>query len=188
MLAERHDVDALDLRRGDPVDAVRRRADHSVLVGHSLGAVSCVRVALDAPERVCALVLVAPIGVPLGRSLHGNVTPLVRALVHAPTRVVPALAIEAIRVGPLPILRGVATALRTDVREELASLRLPTLLVWGSRDPLVPPALAREWRDGIPDARLATIAGASHLPMLERPTELARALLDFFDELEDESP
>jgi pimeloyl-ACP methyl ester carboxylesterase len=187
LLAERHDVEAVDLRRGDPVESLRRRANGSVLVGHSLGAYVCTRVALDHPERTRALALVAPVGVPLGRSVTANVTPLVRAVLHAPTRVLPALAVEAVRTGPLPILRGAATALGADVREELASLRLPTLLVWGSRDPLVPPELAEEWRAGIAHARVETIAGASHAPMLERPRELVDVLLRFLDELEHDS-
>lgn len=184
LLEERHSVEALDLRRGDPVEAVRRRTNDSVLVGHSLGAYTCTRVALDVPERVRALALVAPVGVPLGRSVHANATSLARALVHAPWRVLPALVTEAMRVGLLPVVRGAATALTVDVRGELVSLNLPTLLVWGSRDPLVPPELEAQWRAGIPHAELVTIPGASHLPMLEAPAELADALLRFLEPLE----
>jgi pimeloyl-ACP methyl ester carboxylesterase len=187
-LEKHHAVETLDLRRGDPVEAVRRRADGSVLVGHSLGAYVCTRVAIETPERVRALALVAPVGVPLGRSLLANVAPLVRALLHAPSRVLPALALDAVRAGPRPILQGARTALVADVREELASVRLPTLLVWGARDPLVPPEVAMDWRAGIPHAELAMISGASHVPMLEQPTELAQVLLRFLEQLEDEPP
>ena len=56
---------------------------------------------------------------------------------------------------------------------------MPTLLVWGDRDPLIPPHQAREFLDALPDARLELIAGAAHVPMLERPDELSRTVLEF---------
>jgi pimeloyl-ACP methyl ester carboxylesterase len=62
---------------------------------------------------------------------------------------------------------------------ELSSIRAPTLLVWGGRDPLVPPRLAEEYARAIPDARLVVVDGAGHVPMADRPDEFARALLEF---------
>jgi len=183
-LEAHHRVEVLDLPRGDPLDAVAPRIDGAVLVGHSLGGLVCVRAALKHPERVRALVLVAPVGVPLARSLTQNLAPLVRTVVAAPRALVPLLVRDAIRMGPFALVRGAATAVGADVREELSSLHIPTLLVWGSRDPLVPPGLAEEWHRALPDARLAVLEGVAHAPMLERPHELARALLDFLDEVE----
>jgi pimeloyl-ACP methyl ester carboxylesterase len=186
-LEARHRVEVLDLPRGDPLDAVAPRIDGAVLVGHSLGGLVCVRAALRHPERVRALVLVAPVGVPLARSLTQNLTPLVRAVVAAPTVLVPLLVRDALRMGPFALARGAATAVGADVRAELSSLHLPTLLVWGSRDPLVPAELAEEWHRALPDARLAVLEGVAHAPMLECPHELARELLDFLEEVENEA-
>lgn len=184
-LEERHRVEVVDLPRRHPGDAVAARAHGTVLVGHSLGGLVCVQAAVAHPDRVRALVLVQPVGVPLGRSAIRSVAPLARVLVTAPASL-PLLARDAVRAGPLMLMRGAATALTTDIRTELSSLRMPTLLVWGSRDPLVPEQLAQEWRRGLPHARLVVLEGASHLPMLDRPRELAETLLEFLEELEDE--
>ena len=126
--------------------------------------------------------LVAPIGMPAGRSLLGYGLPLARrAADGAP--VVPAHAL--VRRGPLGVPRLLAGALhatRADLREEARAIRAPTLLVWGSRDALVPPALATAWGEAVPHARLVTIAGAGHVPMVERPAEFASAVRGFLDE------
>jgi pimeloyl-ACP methyl ester carboxylesterase len=58
---------------------------------------------------------------------------------------------------------------------------MPTLLVWGDRDQLVPLAAADAFTAALPDARLVVVAGAAHVPMLERPDETAAALLDFLE-------
>jgi pimeloyl-ACP methyl ester carboxylesterase len=58
---------------------------------------------------------------------------------------------------------------------------VPTLLVWGERDRLVPVAAADAFITALPDARLVVVAGAAHMPMLERPDETAAALLDFLE-------
>ncbi len=57
--------------------------------------------------------------------------------------------------------------------------RAPTLVVVGAEDLEDITAMAEQLAAGIPDARLETIAGAGHLPSLERPDELNRLLLDF---------
>jgi 3-oxoadipate enol-lactonase len=61
----------------------------------------------------------------------------------------------------------------------LRALGVPTLVVVGTADRPELGALAGRLADELPDARLATIEGAGHLPSLERPDELNRLLLDF---------
>jgi pimeloyl-ACP methyl ester carboxylesterase len=58
---------------------------------------------------------------------------------------------------------------------------VPTLVISGEFDPLVPPALSRRVAEAIPGARYAEIRGAAHNPMDERPREFTRILLDFLD-------
>ena len=63
--------------------------------------------------------------------------------------------------------------------ERLREVAAPTLVVVGEQDaPDIREAAARLAAE-IPEARLETIAGAGHLPSLERPDELNRLLLDF---------
>ena len=61
----------------------------------------------------------------------------------------------------------------------LGELRQPTLVVVGEGDRPELRSLAERVAEELPDARLATIAGAGHLPSLERPGELNRLLLEF---------
>ena len=56
---------------------------------------------------------------------------------------------------------------------------MPTLLVVGDADLPELRSLAERLAQELPEARLATIEGAGHLPSLERPDELNRLLLDF---------
>jgi 3-oxoadipate enol-lactonase len=61
----------------------------------------------------------------------------------------------------------------------LGELDVPALLVVGDADRPELVSLAERLVRELPDARLETIAGAGHLPSLERPHELNRLLLDF---------
>jgi pimeloyl-ACP methyl ester carboxylesterase len=61
----------------------------------------------------------------------------------------------------------------------LEEITAPTLVVVGSEDVEDILVMAERLAATIPDARLETIAGAGHLPSLERPEELNRLLLDF---------
>ncbi len=64
-----------------------------------------------------------------------------------------------------------------DIRPELASITVPTLVIAGREDPATPPAHARELADGIPGASLVEIAHAAHLANVERPRQVLTALL-----------
>jgi pimeloyl-ACP methyl ester carboxylesterase len=57
------------------------------------------------------------------------------------------------------------------------ALRHPTLVLWGSRDRLVDPALAPRLADAVPDSRLMVLDGVGHVAMLEAPEPTARAVL-----------
>jgi pimeloyl-ACP methyl ester carboxylesterase len=61
----------------------------------------------------------------------------------------------------------------------IAELDVPTLLVVGDGDLPELRSLAERLARELPDAGLATIEGAGHLPSLERPAELNRLLLEF---------
>jgi pimeloyl-ACP methyl ester carboxylesterase len=68
-----------------------------------------------------------------------------------------------------------ATRIRPD---ELRGLRVPTLMIWGDRDPVVPVAAARAAAELIPDARLEVLP-AGHVPQLGHPARVAQLLADF---------
>ena len=87
------------------------------------------------------------------------------------------------RVGPGVFLNHLkAMENRSDSRPGLASIAVPTLVVCGEADVITPPELAREIADGIPNAKLVIIEGAAHLPPLEQPDAVNRALADWLKE------
>ncbi len=58
---------------------------------------------------------------------------------------------------------------------------LPTLIVWGDRDTIIPVEHAYQAHEAIPGSRLEVIEGAGHFPHVERPDEFLEVLLDFLD-------
>lgn len=56
---------------------------------------------------------------------------------------------------------------------------MPTLLIWGERDKLAPLARAHELAADLPDAELAVIKSAGHLPQLEDPASFVKIVCDF---------
>ncbi|MCH5670363.1 bifunctional 3-oxoadipate enol-lactonase/4-carboxymuconolactone decarboxylase PcaDC [Streptomyces gilvus] len=67
-----------------------------------------------------------------------------------------------------------------DVRSELGSVGVPTLVLVGSEDQVTGPAEARTLVAGIPDARLAVVPGASHLVPVEQPAAVTDLLVRHF--------
>jgi pimeloyl-ACP methyl ester carboxylesterase len=61
----------------------------------------------------------------------------------------------------------------------LAGVRVPVLVVWGAADRIYPPEQGEAFAKAIPDARLAVLEHAGHLPQLEAPSDLLAAVLDF---------
>jgi pimeloyl-ACP methyl ester carboxylesterase len=63
----------------------------------------------------------------------------------------------------------------------LAALEVPALFVWGSHDPLVPPAFARHIARWLPTAEQVTLEQCGHVPQVERPHETNALLMNFFE-------
>ncbi|WP_086735805.1 3-oxoadipate enol-lactonase [Streptomyces glaucescens] len=68
-----------------------------------------------------------------------------------------------------------------DLRDRLAEISVPTLLIAGREDPATPPAHLREIADAVPGAALVEIPGASHLAPAERPQAVLSALRAHLD-------
>ncbi len=67
-------------------------------------------------------------------------------------------------------------------------LRLPTLVVWGTEDKLVDPALAPRLAAAVPDARLQLLDGVGHVAQLETPEPVARAVLALAEDVHPREP
>jgi pimeloyl-ACP methyl ester carboxylesterase len=83
--------------------------------------------------------------------------------------------------GAAAAMRGRAE--RPDYVEMLADVSVPALVVVGRDDEFTPVADAQLMSARIPDARLAIIEGAGHMPNLERPDAFNGALTSFLQSL-----
>jgi pimeloyl-ACP methyl ester carboxylesterase len=59
--------------------------------------------------------------------------------------------------------------------------RIPSLLIWGSRDRVVDPFSAESIARNLPDSQIAVMEGAGHLPYEECPEEFSRIVQGFMD-------
>lgn len=62
----------------------------------------------------------------------------------------------------------------------LTRLNVPAHILWGRRDPIALPAVARQLASEIPDARLTWLEELGHYPMLEDPERWSQGALSFF--------
>jgi pimeloyl-ACP methyl ester carboxylesterase len=59
---------------------------------------------------------------------------------------------------------------------------VPTLIVWGERDSIIPIRDADEFERLIDDSRKVVMEDCGHIPMAERPTAFNEVLVDFLAE------
>jgi pimeloyl-ACP methyl ester carboxylesterase len=61
----------------------------------------------------------------------------------------------------------------------LRRITVPTLLLWGEQDRMIPIANAQDYLAALPDARLVALPGIGHVPMEEAPEATIAPLRDF---------
>jgi pimeloyl-ACP methyl ester carboxylesterase len=182
------------------------------LVGNSMGGYIAAEVAIQFPERVKRLVLVSAAGISSAETLpapiltFGRVAtalatnsvarhralasrPITRhvslALVARHPRLLKAdLAYEGFFKGAGK--PGFDDALRAsldyDFRDRLGDVKVPTLIVWGEKDSIIPTRDADEFERLIEDSRKVVMKDCGHIPMAERPRPFNDLLVEFLDE------
>ena len=102
-------------------------------------------------------------------------------IVRYPERLSPALTYELTRGAGTPgFVPAMEALLSYGFRDHLARIEVPTLVVWGRNDMLVPRGDAREYVRLIGDnARREMFEDTGHLAMVERPSRFNRLLADF---------
>jgi pimeloyl-ACP methyl ester carboxylesterase len=58
---------------------------------------------------------------------------------------------------------------------------MPSLILWGERDPIIPVEHALSAHEAMPGSRLELLEGAGHFPQLDDPIRISRLLTDFID-------
>ncbi len=66
-----------------------------------------------------------------------------------------------------------------DLRPNLASVKIPALVLVGEQDEATPPPMSHELAAGLPDARLKILQGCAHVPQLQAPEMFLAAISDF---------
>jgi pimeloyl-ACP methyl ester carboxylesterase len=128
------------------------------LVTMSMGGVLALRIALEHPERLRRLILMATSG-----------------------------GVDVAALGGVDWRGGLRQAQpngpdwfvedRTDVTPQLARIPHPTLLIYGDADPIAPPGVGHLLQRNLPDARLEIIPNATHDLEIDHP-ELISAMID----------
>ena len=136
-----------------------------VVVGASFGAWVAAQIATDDTQgRVAALVLLGPIGLrPPG--------PAATAPAAARTRTTPVHRSPAAAAAPSGALGAYVgpAAFDPTLAARLAQVGVPTLVVRGSDDQVLPAAHARAWADALGEGELVVITGGGHLPCHRAP-------------------
>jgi pimeloyl-ACP methyl ester carboxylesterase len=69
-----------------------------------------------------------------------------------------------------------------DFRDRLPEVKVPTLIVWGEKDSIIPVRDADEFERLIEDSRKVVMKDTGHISMAERPTAFNDVLVDFLAE------
>ena len=66
-------------------------------------------------------------------------------------------------------------------RATLPKLKAPTLLIWGSKDPIMEEDVRQSLRDALPAAKVKVFEGLGHNPFWEEPEAVAKVINGFLD-------
>jgi pimeloyl-ACP methyl ester carboxylesterase len=69
---------------------------------------------------------------------------------------------------------------RVSARDRLyLAAEVPSLVVWGGNDRIIPVRHGRRAHEEMPDSRFVELSGAGHFPQLDQPRAFVEALLEF---------
>jgi pimeloyl-ACP methyl ester carboxylesterase len=182
------------------------------LVGNSMGGFVTAEVAIQFPQRVSRLVLVSAAGITSADALQAPILtfgrvatalatnsaarhrklaarPITRhaslALVARHPRLLKAdFAYEGFfkGAGKGGFDDALRASLEYDFRDRLPEVKVPTLIVWGEKDSIIPVRDADEYERLIEDSRKVVMKDTGHIPMAERPETFNDLLLEFLAE------
>jgi pimeloyl-ACP methyl ester carboxylesterase len=155
------------------------------LMGTSFGGTTALWLALQAQGRVLALVLEAPAAIRPQGSAPPSGTPeeIARRLYAHPERL-PVIPV------PDPALRAKAQRLvqrlrgpdrDADLEGRLQELTTPTLVLFGTLDQVIAPAMGRLYKELIPNGHLVFVYDAGHAIATDRPEAFTEVVVDFLE-------
>jgi pimeloyl-ACP methyl ester carboxylesterase len=162
------------------------------IAGHSMGGWIAAVFTLNNPEKVSHLILVNSAGlhretyppVSLNPSTKEEQKTLLLALYADPSRVTERMINDQweyrrdIRATVQATLDSLKTRMPL-LDSRLADIKIPTLIIWGKQDTLIPLEFAGQFAKGIHGSKLVVIDKAGHLPQAEQPGAFCRAVKRF---------
>jgi pimeloyl-ACP methyl ester carboxylesterase len=167
------------------------------LVGQSMGGWTCLRLALDCPERVLSLTLsCTPGGLPNpeptdsarnltrndDRGTGGVMATMSRATAADPARMQLYQTINGFNTAfSMTNLRSLTDPAYAVSEADAGAVAVPVLFVSGAEDPLFPSAQLAGYVPWFSDARLEIVEDAGHSPYFEQPAAFNALLADFLE-------
>lgn len=152
----------------------------AVMIGNSLGCQVLVELAVRHTDRAACLVLQGPTVDPAARAVR----PLLLRQLHnsrydGTARMSRIALTDFLRAGPRRLRATLRHLLHHRIEDRLPAVRAPTLVLRGTRDPLVPRAWAEEVTRLLPDGRLVEVRGVAHVMNFHAPRRFARVVRRF---------
>jgi len=144
-----------------------------------MGGLVALHLAAHAPDLVSRLVLVDVPAVRVLRPRFSQVGAILRSSFHADLAGTAVVASAFLSTGPLLMLAATRATLRADLGEHAQRTGVPTLLVWGASDSIVPVETGHRLAASMPQARLAIMDGIGHQPMWEAPEAFHAVVASF---------
>lgn len=155
------------------------------LMGTSFGAKTVLWLALQAPERVRALVLEAPAAIRQvgAESPSGSPEEIARRLYAHPERLGAAALPDPVMLAKArPLVRRLRGPDRDpDLEARLPGLATPTLVLFGTLDRVIAPAMGRVYKELMPNCHLVFVYDAGHAISTDRPEAFAEVTIDFLE-------
>ena len=159
--------------------------DSAVVAGNSLGSQVISQLGVRHPNRLTRAVLIGPTRDPSAGGPFEHTLRLALDIVFERPALVVVGFKDYLRAGPRLMYRLFGQALRQPEEDQLEHLRVPTLIVRGSRDPIASQSWVETINRLIPTSRLVVIQGAAHAVNFSSAPALAEHLLAF---LADDGP
>jgi pimeloyl-ACP methyl ester carboxylesterase len=165
------------------------------LIGHSLGGWTAAEIAVRNCARLKSVTLIAPAGLRVKGTLTGDnfiwsPEELQRNLYYDQRFADAALSRTLTEEEADVVLtnRFMAARLAWEPRwfnpqleGWLHRIGVPSLLIWGEDDKLIPAAYAKKWAELVPNIRVETFAECGHIPFVENADAVTKLVLEFLE-------
>jgi pimeloyl-ACP methyl ester carboxylesterase len=158
--------------------------DSYALLGTSFGGAVAAWMAVAYPERIAKLVLESPAAFRPNDDPLPNLSPeeVFRALYAHPERTPkPSPAPEIVEKQLGLVRRVLAASDAVALADKLRGLPVPTMVMFGTRDGLIPPETGRRYKELIPNCDLVYVYDSAHAIASDRPEAFADLVSDFLE-------